>query len=326
MGQQYSRHGIRRATGAVALAASATLLAACGGGSSNDSSSDSTGTASFSVTDAPVDKVNRVQITFDRIDLKPAEGEIQTIELEKPRTIENLLALQGNNSEQILPDTTLPAGQYNWIRLFVIGGYPDSVVYEEMAGDAPLDLFVPGQQGNADRKNRFVQLSSPFRVPAGGSADFTIDIQLRKALTKPAKKNYYLLRPSLRLIDNSESGTLVGEVDRNFQVASGISVNDGCGGPSIYVYETDDGDFTAGDIDSENEPLTTADLKAPATGADSSNYTYEVGFLAAADYRVAVACADGDDPEAGGDEIPISATKRVTVTAGDDLTVLDFGL
>lgn len=321
MDQRYSRHGIRRATGAVALAASVTLLAACGGGSS----SDSTGTASFSVTDAPVDNVNRVQITFDRIDLKPAEGEIQTIELEEPRTIENLLDLQGNNSEQILDDTTLPAGQYNWIRLFVIGGNPDSIV-DETGGATGVDLFVPGQQ-NANQENRFVQLSSPFRVPAGGSADFTIDIQLRKALTKPENKDYYLLRPSLRLIDNSESGTLVGEVDPNFEVSSGTSVSDeGCGGPSVYVYEAGDGDFTAGDIGSGNEPLTTADLKAPATGADSSNYAYEVGFLAASDYQVAIACAEGDNADVAGDDIPVSDAKGVTVTAGDEPTVLDFGL
>lgn len=46
---------------------STALLSACGGSSGSSGS----GSTSFSVTDAPVDDVEIVKVTFSRIDLKP---------------------------------------------------------------------------------------------------------------------------------------------------------------------------------------------------------------------------------------------------------------
>ena len=78
---------------------STALLSACGGSSGGSSGSGST---SFSVTDAPVDDVEIVKVTFSRIDLKPADddAEVLSYEFDEPVTIDNLLALTGNDAEQ----------------------------------------------------------------------------------------------------------------------------------------------------------------------------------------------------------------------------------
>jgi hypothetical protein len=58
-----------------------------------------------------------------------------------------------------------------------------------------------------------LHLASPFLITAGSNADFTIDVELRKALTDPVGQNHYLLRPALRLVNNVEVGTISGTVD-----------------------------------------------------------------------------------------------------------------
>lgn len=304
---------------AFALAAG-LLIAGCGGGDGNG-----TGTASFSVTDAPADNVAAVWVTFDRIDLKPQEGPIQTFELEEPRRID-LLTLQGENAAPLIEDIELPAGNYNFIRLFIVGGHPESQVTEEGGGE--FGLFVPGSQPPSSNENqRFLQLSSPFVIPAGGHADFTIDVELRKALVKKtgvATEDYYLLRPSLRLTDNIETGTLSGLVSPSLvtdESCTGDPASDS--GNAIYVYRVFDAE--PGDMfvdedgqeqtrsDGAQHPLPTANV---IQNPDSGLYHYTVGFLPAGEYTAAFTCqALGDAPETE-DGIVFAAQANVTVTAG----------
>jgi hypothetical protein len=48
-----------------------------------------------------------------------------------------------------------------------------------------------------------LKLNRGFVVPAGGSANFTIDFDLRKSVHLPMSGTDYLLRPTLRLADNA---------------------------------------------------------------------------------------------------------------------------
>jgi len=297
------------------IAAGAAVLAGCGAEPSG------TGTASFSITDAPVDDVDRVQVTFDRIDLNPADGPPITIELDEPRVVDDLLDLQGNDAELILGPTAVDAGRYSWLRLFVVSRAPDSFVVEE--GGGQVDLIVPGQQSSANPNRRFVQLSSPFVVPVGGDVDFTIDVGLRKALTKPDGKNHYLLRPALRLVDNSEVGTVTGTVaDQLVNAASCTNQPSADEGNAVYLY--DDADASPGDIQvdesgdpvertGEDNPLTTANVKQ---NADTGAYEYTIGFVAEGEYTVAFTCQALDDDPALDDALALEQPANVTVEDG----------
>ncbi|MEX1670097.1 DUF4382 domain-containing protein [Zhongshania guokunii] len=302
-----------------------SLLTACGGSSSNGSAKSST--ASFSVTDAPVDDIDAVKITFSRIDLKPANGDIVSLTFDEPVVIDNLLDLTGNAASPIISDAVVPAGDYQWLRIFVTGGFPDSTVLPKLGNET--DLFIPGQQnGNANNNGtpRSLKLNTGFTVPTGGNADFTIDFVLRKGLTKPANSDHYLLRPAMRLVNNVEVGTISGTVDNT------VIASNACGptGISVYLYE---GDLNANSQvpDDIYDPNINADIdevsddvsgQRPISSAevsmnDSSVYTFEIGFVRAteAGYSLALTCQSSLDDAASDDDINFIEVLPVVVTA-----------
>ncbi|MGB1220022.1 MAG: DUF4382 domain-containing protein [Alcanivoracaceae bacterium] len=292
-------------------------LSACGGDSS-DPVIPQSGEAEFSMTDAPADDVAAVHLTIDRVQLKQSGGATVDIQLEEPVVFEDLLALQGSSSALLLPERSYPAGGYEWIRLYVVGGGDDSYVVTDQGGQ--VDLFVPGQQ--VPGTSRFVQLVSGFTIAAGGSVDYTIDVDLRKALTKPQGKDYYLLRPAMRIVDNSNTGSISGTVDAALLDDPSCS-NDLVAdeGNAVYLF---DGEGT-GDVvvDSNGEAVTETTPVSVALVTQntiSGEYEYELGFVAAGEYTVALTCQALDDAPETDDEISFLQQAAVSFDAGADAT------
>lgn len=300
----------------IALVAATALLSACGG-SSDSNNAPQTGEVAFSMTDAPADDLQQVHLTIPGISLKPADGERIYLELDEPLIVDNLLDLQGTLSTAVLPPTEVPAGRYNWIRLHVLSGDNNTYVVDDMSGQYPL--YVPGQQ-SGNEKVRHVQLVSGFVVPVGGEVSFTLDVDLRRAITKPTNKDYYLLRPAIRMVDNSTVGAITGTIsDALIEDASCTSVMeaDTLEGNAVYLYNG--ADATAGDVylDAQGEP---ADSNNPVTtanvvyDAETDSYTYEIGFVPAGSYTVAFTCQALDDNPENDDALIFPAQRNVTVT------------
>ena len=302
---------------ALFVMATGTLLAACGG-SSSDNPPPQTGDVQLSMTDAPADDLAQVQLTLNAVALKPAQGGMIRRDLDEPLIIENLLALQGAESTVIMPTTEVPAGRYNWIRLYVQGGDGNTYVIEDNGGEFPL--YVPGQQNNQDRE-RHVQLVSGFVVPVDGEVDFTLDVDLRRAITKPANKDYYLLRPAVRIVDDSQVGTIEGTISDsliNDEACTSIMEGDALEGNAVYLYTNHDavtGDVFVDDqgnpADSDN-PVTTATVNY---NADSDSYDYQIGFVPEGDYTLAFTCQALDDMPDTDEDLTFSAQRNVSVTA-----------
>jgi len=284
-------------------------LAACGGGGSGTG----TGSLTVAVTDAPVDGAAHVVVRFTGIELKPAGGNRLSFVFDTPRDID-LLALQGNASEPLLDQVEVPAGNYNWIRLLVEAqrGVLDS--YVELDDASRHSLFIPsGEQ-------RGLQLSSGFTVAQGGLADFVIDFDLRKSVHLPQNgDDDYYLRPSLRLLDRLEVGSLSGTVASELITASDCSNGPNHDlGNAVYVYAGSG--VTPDDVGSATEPLASAIVRYDDTvGA----YVYYLGFVAAGDYTIAFTCQAADDDPATDDDIVFTGETDVTVVADND-TVHDF--
>jgi hypothetical protein len=317
---------ISRILAAPMAALALLLLTACGGGSGT---SGDTGRLSLYVTDAPVHSVDEVWITFDAVALKPESGPPVRIDLDPP-VRENLLALQGENAAVLLDDVELEAGQYNWIRLFVVSDALDAEIEPSMVREldgGEFRLYVPGNQPpSRNPGQRFVQLSSPFVVPVNGEANFTIDVDLLQALVRkdiPAHPEpFYMLRPSLRIVDNSEAGTIYGTVADTL-ICPG-DAGDGVGN-AVYVYSGVD--VTPGDVyldengeviygDGVAPPVTTANVMLdPGDGV----YRYTVGFLTPGDYTVAFTCDAGSDQPDSDDleNIEFLQKHEVAVGAGE---------
>lgn len=302
----------------------ATLgLTACGGGDDDDPEGPKTGTMSMDMTDATADNVSQVRLSISAVAVKPQEGARVQINYEdEPLVIENLLELQGANAAEIMGDTEVPAGRYNWVRLYINGGDPDSYVMTDQG--ERFDLYVPGQQPGSGDKKRHVQLVSGFTVPAGGNVDYTLDVDLRRALTKPANSDYYLLRPALRIVDNSRVGTIQGTV------ADSLVNDESCTndlnadeGNAVYLYEGHDastGDVyldEKGEPVTEDNPLTVANV---TQNPDTGEYEYEIGFVLTGDYTLAFTCQALDDDEASDDTIAFADNANITLEAGETET------
>jgi hypothetical protein len=286
------------------LAATAVALAACGGGSSSGSG-EKTGIISLGVSDGPVHDANKVCIAFNAVEFK---GEGPSFAEPLDDIIFNLLNFQGDNVAPLLFNHELPAGDYQWIRLGVNatlgdnGGADDmdlagtecvgtkSYLVTKTAGTLH-NMYIPSGAETG------LKLVGGFTVPAGGSADFTAEFDLMKSVTAPnGLSPDVIFRPTIRLVNNVEVGTLTGEV------AGDLIPPEACDA-SVYVFN--DG-VTPNPIGSDPEldpdalfdPIATAMVNEQTDLEGQVSYHYTVGFLLAVDengnspgnYEVAFTC------------------------------------
>lgn len=285
----------------------AGLLAALGG--CNNGSVGSSGTMSLGVTDTPVDGAQTVQVAFTGVTLQGPNGQ-KTITFSKEKTI-NLLNLQGNASTSLFSGETVPAGQYQWIRLNL--DLANSYIITSSGNQYPLTIPSGSQTG--------LKLVQGFTVAQGSQADFTIDFDLRKSLTMTSNSSTgavtYILKPALRLINNQQIGTISGTVSSTFTVGSTALSTTGCY-PAVYVYQstgiTPEGfDVT---VTGGTAPLTSATLNLDNS---TGKYNYTVGFLAPGSYTLAVTCSGYD--YSGSTKFQLSPVQTTTVSANQTSTV-----
>jgi hypothetical protein len=280
----------------------AALLAAC---SDDDPAPPGSGRLKLAVTDAPVDSATSVVIEFTGVEVHKASGEDFNFDF-APRQID-LLALDGTESALLLDSVELPAGRYESLRLKVNAGRDESDSFIVLDDGATHPLFIPSGNQSGLKLNR------SFVVPTGGTADFTIDFDLRKSIhAPPGQDPNFIMRPTLRLVNNVEVGSARGTV------AAALAGASDCAG-AVYVFET--ADVAPDDVDgTAPEPLTSALVTLDSATGD---FVYEVGFLTPGAYTFAFTCdADADDPE-DDDTLVFATPQNVTITT-NTVTVADF--
>lgn len=252
-----------------------TALTACGGGSSDSKE----GQISLGLTDAPVDSLQSVVVTVTGVSLKPQNGNAQTITFTEPKIID-MLDLQNGAVETLLDNYTMPAGEYDWVRLELSTEENALYVIDDLGGTVGLTIPSGFQTG--------LKLNTGFVIPQGGDANFTIDFDLRKSVTKPNGQADYFLKPSLRLIDNASVGILSGEV-------SSTLIQNECANSAEFaglVYVFTGSDVTPDDYD-ESTPNALSAGKV-SLDDESGNYTFTVPFLSSGNYTIAYSCTIDD--------------------------------
>ncbi len=288
------------------VAVTSVLLAACGGGGGEPAPPQvATGIIRIAITDAPVSNVSVVNVQFGGVTLKPASGDEIQIDFDSPKDFD-LLTLTGGMTAELLPETSVPAGQYNWVQLAVNAEFDNVFDSYAMTPTGQVELRVPSGSQNG------LKLVSGFTVNQNETTDLVIDWDLRKALSDPIGGPGYHLRPALRVTNMIASGTLRGIV-ADALVSDPACSNDLAAqtGNAVYVYigVTD----TPGDIgDASNDPFVTATVSQDGNGT----YVYEVNFLSVGEYTAAFTCqANDDDPETD-DDIVFSAPRPFTIEDG----------
>lgn len=239
------------------------------------------GRLSLSLTDAPVEDVDSVEVTVDAVILTHEDGDTETLELEPPQRVD-LLQQRNGSRASLLSDVPVRSGRYDRIRLRLVESATStesSVLPRGTTQRQPL--FVP-----EDAEAGLI-LNGAFVVPDGEAAAFTIDLDLRQSLRTPAGgAQAWTLRPVLRIVEDARAGSVAGSVGTARATAAGCV-------PAVYAFAGRDTE--PDDIDGlEAEPLTEATVERGADGV----YRYQLAFLPAGDYSLAYTCGAGlDEPD-----------------------------
>ena len=294
------------ALGVVAVAA----LAACGGG---DGTQSNTGTLRLGLTDAPVDQADAVVVQFTGVELKPAGGAAFSRDFPAPKTLD-VLALQGTTRAMLLDGESVPAGDYEWMRLKVD---VDPAVRDSYVtiGGQECEMRIPSGAESG------LKLVRGFTVGVGTVTDFTIDFDLRKSVVQPPGQRadadacsgqIYLLKPVLRLVDNLQVGTISGTIDSSLLSAPSCVESTAKPG-SVYLFgpyaSTDPAPIVPDDVD--GDATDGADrITSALVSADTFKYT--IGFVPVGRYVVAYTC-DADDSTIDADVAPTPPATGETV-------------
>lgn len=295
-------------TGALAL--TSLIIYGCGG-----SSGGGNGTLNLGLTDGPVESAEAVVVAFAGVELKPANGEpIGPIAMDESSCDDfdaatgtcsiNVLQLTGSDRRVVFSDS-LPAGEYQWIRLLVNAEQNVMDSYIEPTTGTMCSLWIPsGSETGLKIHGRVI-------VTANSVSDYTLDFDVRKSITAPpgmesgteqACAQNYVMRPTIRMLDTTVAGHIFGTVDADL-----LTSDDGCtvdefehvNNAAVYIFEDFDGNAVADDLDEDGtypDPVTTASVvwnDAP----DVMAYEYEAGYLLSPEtYLAALTCnADIDD-------------------------------
>jgi hypothetical protein len=292
-----------------ATLAAAALAAACGGGGD-----PATGRVSVSLTDMPVDHADQVVIAVSGVAFKPdGSGPEQVVDF-APRDI-NLLQYQNGLTAVLLQDTPMEAGRYQWLRL-IVDAEPNVRDSYIVIDGQECELNVPSGAQSGLKMHR------PIDVPAGGSLALTVDFDLHQSVHAPpgqasdACATGYVLRPTLRLVNDAD----VGAIDGTVSFESG-TVPPECQ-PNVYVYE---GTVVADD--SEDETATSPDVDPYAVVSvdipdGSVTGTYQAAFIPAGDYTAAFTC---DEDTAADEALVFVPPEGTPVTVQNNvISTVDF--
>lgn len=290
------------------------VVTACG---SSDSDSDTTETkAKFSLgmSDAPVDDAVAVYIELDQIKLSKenedgtsSETLVTTFTNSDDEVVEtiqvNLLDFQGSAQEKIVDEAQnieLENGDYD-MELTVVdaGSY---VLLHDDATEHPIK--VP-----SSRLRLGTFAVSDQAVQSGDSPAYTIEFDLRQSLVlrgNANNNNGFIIKPhGVRIV--SLAGSIEGSVSADLT---------NLGQCVVYLYDENATEF--GDMYDPNDetfvaPETSITASAPlATAVVSAEGQYEIGFVEAGNYQLALTCGTAIDDNIQYDALTIPDAADLT--------------
>ncbi|MGI3036815.1 DUF4382 domain-containing protein [Vibrio diabolicus] len=322
-------------------------------GCNSDSDSVSTMTpVTLSVSDAPIDDVSEVVITYNKVAFLPLDGGTPQVfdvyktdeegnlvdedgnplpEGEDPLPLSvNLLNFQGSDAQELVDDEPIPTGNYK-LCVFANDGdhpnYPSYVIDEATGNQIPLTVKGDGacpQGVGKDPDSGVLFFNNTFAVNPDNN-EFVVEFDLRRGLKDGTSQNegYSIQRTSVTLINTVTTGEIQGDVATlTYQSCETDTPSANGYAHAIYLYE--------GNIAEENMgPFAGAEGQAMPIAAanvvqdvDDANYEYEFGFVEPGTYSVGYTCTANDDSEEGivaGETFSIyQSTSGLNVSVGTD--------
>ncbi|MFH4801450.1 DUF4382 domain-containing protein [Vibrio diabolicus] len=299
-------------------------------GCNSDSDSVSTMTpVTLSVSDAPIDDVSEVVITYNKVAFLPLDGDTPQVfdvyktdeegnlvdedgtplpEGEDPLPLSvNLLNFQGSDAQELVDDELIPTGNYK-LCVFANDGdhpnYPSYVIDEATGNQIPLTVKGDGacpQGVGKDPDSGVLFFNNTFSVNPDNN-EFVVEFDLRRGLKDGTGQNegYSIQRTSVSLINTVTTGEIQGDVATlTYQSCETDTPSANGYAHAVYLYQ--------GNIAEENMgPFAGAEGQAMPIAAanvvqdvDDANYEYEFGFVEPGTYSVGYTCTANDDSEEG---------------------------
>lgn len=301
-------------------------LVGCGGDSSSPAA---TTPVTLSVTDAPVDEVKEVVVTFGTVALLPQGGGSPLIydvyltddegnpvdengdpipdgEDPVPLSI-NLLDYQGSKVMPLIKDEVVTVGNYKLCVFANDGDHPTHPSYVIEDDDTERELSVKGNgacpQGVGKIDNTGVLYFNDSFAVNPQNNDFAVEFDLRRGLKNTSTfPDYSIQRTSVTLINTAVTGNIEGTV----ATATFNACNDPADtnvAQAVYLYET-------GTTQENMAPIGGTDTVKPLTSATVSYnetqqfYEFSFGFLDPGNYNLGYTCtAQHDDGEESSDPV-----------------------
>ena len=272
---------------------------------------NSKGTLTLSITDAPIDMstVEAVYLTINEIQYNKSGGSWMTFEeFEGPQKFNILELTEGESA--LLGSFELDAGNYTQLRFILDsptlgeGNPANPGCYIEFKDGTEEALFVPSGHESGWKG------IGAFKVPSNGEVAITADFDARKSVMKQGANDFYILKPTIRLIVDDQSGQIAGGVSN---IPEGIDV-------VVYAYENET--YTAeeaADPTSDTIPRFPNAVTSDIVDTDS----YHLAFLAPMTYDlVVVSSIDGEFQEVLGMVEDVTVESRKTTSQPIDLSSL----
>ena len=304
---------ITRIMSLAALALGTAALGACGGGSVAPAS----GALSVSMADTPVDNATSVVVDFTGIELHNTNGSTFTVTFPSAKQID-LLKLQNGVTGGLTQGESVPAGNYDWMRLDVLANKnTQGQSYITLSTGAQYPLYIPSGSETG------LKLNSPFTVAQGSTTQLIIEFNLRQSVTSTTDGQNYVLVPSLRLENQLQVGTIAANVDlaalTTQQLGSGTQVSQCKGGLFLFSGATASPQNGGGPNVVDFEPI-------PYDGT-TTKVSLSIPYVATGSYTVAATCNyDLYNPAAvlgqtGYQSLHWTVQDNVSVTANGTATV-----
>ncbi len=264
------------------------VTSACGSDDSPTTIAPTSGFLTVGLTDAPVDDAAEVIIVVTGIELPRGPNDTINIDFDAPRSV-NLLEFRDGKSFNLLDGNPLLPGEYQWLRLKIRAqeNLQDGSRIRLRDG-RQFPLFIPSGAESGLKLNR------PFTVAQGSTTRLMIDFDLRKSLVvPPGQGGTWILRPTLRLVDQLQTGSLTGAVDVS-GLATLVETTPSACKAGVYIFKSENTlpDDMDGDPTDGVDPIIYAPLTPTTTGGIAN---FRMSYLEAGRYTAAFTCDFGVD-------------------------------
>lgn len=265
------------------------------------------GAVSFDISATPPEDVESAILRIQTLRLTREDGTTQDIDLDDLEI--DAVDLGRGRTRALISSEELTTGSYTRATLLL-----------EAESDT-LDSYLIFNDGTEVsltlNAGSSLAAAADFSVKEDDDTSMTLHLDLRSSLLLDSSNaGDRIIYPRMRLLDDSETGSISGNVDDALLSDSGCdSDNDPSLGRVMYIFSG--ADIIPEEIDgSLPDPVTTA-----LVSRDTVNADYVAAFLPAGDYTVALTCnAELDDPLRF-DGITFVASDTANVSAGQSTTL-----